>query len=427
MGALTEDIAEVAARLPCPGQLSDQRSAAASAFLRDGLPEKSAENWRYTDISGLADAGLQFTVAPTQTAATLAALPLEGDRIVFVNGVLEEAQTRIAAESAPQLSVLGADWSALQAGFPRFAEVLEHPLGQLNTATAQHGAVLRTSPGTAYPNTLNIVLAHWGDAPLALQPRIVLDLAENSSARVVLHYLSDGGGAAWTNAVVEISQARGSSLDLLQLQEHGPAHTQTVLISAALARDASVSIASFDLGASLARNDIDVRLGGPGSSAQVFGAFLPIDSQHIDSHIRIDHAAPDTQSGTRFRGIAGARSRGIFNGKVIVRPGSQRISAEQRSDNLLLAPDAEIDTKPELEIYADDVKCSHGATVGELDEEHLFYLRSRGVDADAARALLTFAFIQTIVEEIADPELRRHIGSRVAARLPEHERWESLI
>jgi len=428
MGALIETIAGVTASLPAPGRLGEQRKAALEAFRQQGLPRRTAEQWRYTDVSRLDRSDFSFATTPQKSVTDgIDALQPDGEQIVFVNGVCDRSLSHIRAQDSVEVSVLGPDWNALSDGFPRFQDILEHPLGSLNTAVAQHGALIRTLPGRTIEGIVSIVLVHTGGAALALQPRIVLDLGADSSLRVALHYVSDSETHAWTNSVIEIRQASGSRLELLQIQEQSLSHTQTSLISAALEDRSVTTIGCFDLGASLARNDIDIRLNGTGSSAKVFGAFLPIHEQHIDTHVSIDHRTADTRSNTVFRGIAGKRSRGVFNGRVVVRPDAQRISAEQRSDNLLLAEDAEIDTKPELEIYADDVRCSHGATIGDLDEQHLFYLQSRGIDAVAARALLTYAFAQTVVEQIADEKLRSIVAERIARRLPQHERWEKLI
>lgn len=419
-------IADIADKLPSPGKLAQQRSDALAAFRDHGLPYSSNEDWRYTDISSLDTAGLSFELPENDAEPTIDFLPLDTDRIVFVNGHVVDSLTSVQEAHASGVSILGTDWSTLADGFPLNSDILEHPLGQLNTATAQHGVFIQTAPDQDRSRTINIVLMHSGNAALALQPRIVLDLGERSTTRVVIHSVSDATAAGWSNAVIEIRQAAGSNLELLHLQEHDLSQTHTLLLSDTLDRDANATIACFDLGAKLARNDIAIKLNGPGSNVQAFGAFLPTQSQHIDTHVSVDHAAAHTNSSAVFRGIAGKASRGVFNGKVIVRPDAQKIAAEQRSDNLLLAADAEIDTKPELEIYADDVKCSHGATVGELDEQHLFYLQSRGIDAAAARALLTYAFAQAIVEHIGDAALRDALGARIAARLPAHERWERL-
>jgi Fe-S cluster assembly protein SufD len=165
------------------------------------------------------------------------------------------------------------------------------------------------------------------------------------------------------------------------------------------------------------RNDIDVTLAQRGASAELFGLLLVPAAQHVDDHVSVDHAAPDTQSEQVFRALVGRRGRGVFNGRVVVRPNAQRIDARQSSDNLLLGEQAEIDAKPELEIYADDVKCSHGTTVGELDTEQLFYLRARGIGETEARELLTLAFAATIVERIGVPSVREPIAAAVGKAL----------
>ena len=193
------------------------------------------------------------------------------------------------------------------------------------------------------------------------------------------------------------------------------AHTS--LLSAELATSAELAAGYFDLGGRLVRNDIAIALRGAGARADLFGLLLAGKGQHVDDHTLIRHAAGATVSSESFRGIIGERGRGVFNGKVVVEPGCQRIDARQSNDNLLLGEHAEIDTKPELEIYANDVKCSHGSTVGELDLEQLFYLRARGLSDADARSLLTTAFAATIVEQIADADLRDRTLAHVTARL----------
>ena len=189
------------------------------------------------------------------------------------------------------------------------------------------------------------------------------------------------------------------------------------MLAVDLAARASASLGLFDLGGRLVRNDIDVKLREPGAALDLYGLLLAGEGQHLDDHTRIDHIAPDTRSTEAFRGVIGKRGRGVFNGKVVVHRGARGIDARQTSDNLLLSDQAEIDTKPELEIYSDDVKCSHGSTVGELDAEQLFYLRSRGVDEAQAREILTTAFAATVLERIAAPEIRARIADTVGARL----------
>jgi Fe-S cluster assembly protein SufD len=189
------------------------------------------------------------------------------------------------------------------------------------------------------------------------------------------------------------------------------------LLAADVAARAELRTGYFDLGGKLVRNDIAIDLVGAGAQTELFGLFLAGHGQHVDDHTAIDHSAGETLSREMFRGIIGDRGRGVFNGRVLVKPGCQRIDAQQSNDNLLLGENAEIDTKPELEIYANDVKCGHGSTVGELDNEQLFYLRTRGLDASSARRILTSAFAATVIERVSDEGLRRDFLERVTARL----------
>jgi len=300
----------------------------------------------------------------------------------------------------------------------------EHPLALLNTAFTDQGLILHVPADRQVEQILTIVFAGGERATMASQPRLLIRLEENSKLSVVVHFLDCTPADHWTNLVTQVEQGTGSKLELYEFQEHAGKQFHTELTRVVLKKDAQFKGGFIDAGGRIARRDIDIKLAEPGSSAEVFGVFLAQGGQHVDNHVTVDHIAAETSSNESFRGIVGTQSRGVFNGKVVVHPNAQRIVAHQRSDNLLLDASAEIDTKPELEIYADDVKCSHGATVGELDEQHLFYLQSRGIDADAARALLTFAFANSVLSEIQNDELRSAISERIASKLPEHERWE---
>jgi Fe-S cluster assembly protein SufD len=234
----------------------------------------------------------------------------------------------------------------------------------------------------------------------------------------VQHFVDcDAESQSWTNAVTQLKLAAGSRLALYRMQRQSRGTVHTSLLSAELADAAELTVGYFDLGARLVRNDIAITLSGPNARTELFGLLLAGAGQHIDDHTVIRHAAGKTVSNENFRAIIGERGRGVFNGKVVVERGCQRIDARQTNDNLLLGDQAEIDTKPELEIYANDVKCSHGTTVGEIDAEQLFYLRTRGLDTAAARRLLTTAFAATVVEQIGDENLRAQILEQVTARL----------
>ncbi len=434
VATLKESFAEARARLPGGAAVDEQRQAAFEVFSLHGLPTKKLENWRYTDLGAIEKAGIEIyaeeppriDLVEVSQLLESTALPLAGTRAVIIDGIFSPGLSRLDQEPALTVVGLAADADSLADSLPLGDLGAERPLALLNSAFTRDGVLVTLEKNVEITHPLHVVVVATKGARGAIQPRIVIELGERSRLEVIVHFLDSGRNKGWTNVVMRLRQGRGSRLGFSQMQDHSDLHYHTGLIGAELAADAKLSAGIFDLGGCLTRNDIDVRLTANGASAEIFGVSLATAGQHKDNHIEVAHIAPDTSSSETFRAIAGARGRCVFNGKVTVHKDAQRIDARQRSDNLLLDETAEIDTKPELEIYADDVKCSHGATVGEIDEQHLFYLRSRGIDESAARALLTFAFANTVIDSIPEPALREHVSRSVAARLPEHEKWEGL-
>jgi Fe-S cluster assembly protein SufD len=408
------------APLPGPAGSLPRREAARAEFAAAGLPTPRREAWRYTDLKSLAQRPLELVPRVPDAAAVRAAeraLELQGlspgaPRLVFVDGHPVAALGTLEPKPGVEVADLATRWRL----DPKIATG-DHPLAALNTAYTQTGAWLRVAEGVRVAEPVHIVFVASGAADLAPQPRLALELGRGAELTVVQHFLDAGEPNGWINSVTEIEQAPGSRLTFYRLQQHGAAHAHTALLAAELAAGATASIGFVDLGGRLVRNDVDVKLREAGAAVELFGVFVAAEGQHVDDHTRIDHLAPETKSDEVFRGLIGRRGRGVFNGKVVVHRGAQRIDARQSNDNLLLSDQAEIDTKPELEIYADDVKCSHGSTVGELDSEHLFYLRSRGIDEANARELLTVAFAAAVLERITPPALREQIAARVTARL----------
>jgi Fe-S cluster assembly protein SufD len=451
--------------LPGSPDTMRRRREALDEFARTGFPTRRDEDFRYTDLKPIASGGFAFGAdgAESIDAAKTRLDRLEAReglgargglgaggaraavrcaaRLVLLDGRLEPGLSSVGAPEGTA-AVRGAAGSSVPAGAgglegveivrladdpARFGAALArrpsldgHPLASLNTAFAADGVSIRVKRGVVVREP--IYLYFLSRTPgLAEQPRIAVELEAGASLRLVVHGLDADPArptASWRNAVVHVALGEGARLSLHRLQEYGPAFLETSLLAAELGKDAKLEAGYIDAGGRLVRNDIDVRLLAPGAEVSLFGVFVAGRGSHIDNHTKIEHVAPHTRSDEVFRGIADAGGRGVFNGKVIVHPGAQRTDARQSSDNLLLADGAEIDTKPELEIYADDVKCSHGATVGELDAEQLFYLRARGIDEPAARALLTFAFANTVLARVEPAELRARATAQVGDRLP---------
>jgi Fe-S cluster assembly protein SufD len=416
-------------RLPGSAKTARYRAEELARFNAQGFPGRHHEDWRYTDLQPIARGTFDFvppqpTVAAiASTRALLAGASLDdaAPRLVFVDGHYSSELSTPAHELGLEALNLAERWDRFEGLQTQRNGLANHRLAALNTAFAQQGAWLGVPTGVRVAEPLHLIFVASGVAGLAVQPRVLIDLARSTELTVVQHYLDGGDPENWSNPVTQVQQGSGSTLTLYRLQEHGANHLHTELLYAELADDAALTAGYVDLGGRLTRNDIDVKLLAPGARVELFGVFLAA-GQHVDNHTRIDHVSADTHSDEAFRGLIGRRGRGVFNGKVVVHRDARRINAHQKSDTLLLHEEAEIDTKPELEIYADDVKCSHGATVGELDIEQLFYLRSRGIDENAARGLLTAAFAATVLERIKLPALRERITGRVAARL---NAWEN--
>jgi Fe-S cluster assembly protein SufD len=418
------------ATVPGPQATCAARLDALAALDAAGWPTRRREQWRYTDLEPLAADGFELVAQPAseatlETARHLIADPAFGDasrQLVLLDG------QRVAGLGAT--AVAGVDiaapeerWSEFVRLFAQPIEATEHPLAALNTAFGQDGLWLKLRAGAVLDAPIHLIVVA-SRTRLAAQPRIVIEAEAGAQATFVQHFIDfhpdtamDAKAHGWTNCVTQLRQGPRSRISLYRLQRHGADAAHTSLLAADLAAEAELTTGYFDLGARLVRNDIVITLGAAGARADLFGLLLAGAGQHVDDHTLIRHAAGATVSSENFRGIIGAHGRGVFNGKVVVDAGCQRVDARQSNDNLLLGDHAEIDTKPELEIYANDVKCSHGSTVGELDEEQLFYLRARGLDPASARRLLTTAFATAVVEQIADERLRADTLAHVTARL----------
>lgn len=370
------------------------RSEAFARFREQGFPDRSTEAWHYTDLTALAGLDVQLS-----TGASVDATPwaLEGcSTQVWVNG--ESAQPTSSYQ--------------VPAGY------VHGGLGGLHGAFARQGLDLHLAAGESPPQPLLALCLSTADSAREmhhLAHRIRLD--RGSRAIVILREAGLGEGTRWITRSLEIDLADGAELTLLRVQEETAATTQWFQGTARLQRDARLHLVTVDLGGALARNDWRIRLAAPGAQAQIHGLFAPTGRSHVDNQIEIEHAAPHTTSREVFRGLGFERSRAVLNGRVVVRPGAAKTDSEQRIASLMLSKQAEINAKPELEIYADDVKCAHGATFGQLDRNAIFYLRARGVPEATARGLLTCSFANEVLGQIAHEGLRTQVARVLLQRL----------
>jgi Fe-S cluster assembly protein SufD len=405
------------ARWTASDDLVQLRRAALERFVAAGFPTQRQEDWKYTNLRRLE----ARTFAPAaSTAAALDALEQHwianaGIRIVLVNGHWMPALSSVGAQF-PGMTLLtlkqwsGHDPAAVAAFIAQTSRTQPSALEDLNLAFFEDGVVLDLAAGAAADQPIYIV-HQWSDgaAQLMSSPRVIVRAAANSRCTVIEHFIGGSAGECFTNAVSEIEVAAGAKVEHYRIQQESTRTFHIGHVNVRVQQDGRYASHDIALGATLARLNLGTVLRGRGAHVDLHGLLAPLASQHLDSHTTIDHAAPHTSSDENYRGIAGERGRAVFNGKVIVRPDAQKTDARQSSRNLLLAPGAEIDTKPELEIYANDVKCSHGATTGQLDATALFYLRSRGLDETAARALLIRAFAESVVSSVGPPAVRSHL------------------
>ncbi len=402
------------------------RAMAIERFADGGFPTTRDEEWKYTSLSRLEERsfralpdGTPDGEAPPGLAAGLAFEGLPGHLVVFVDGRHSPALSHVGRLPA------GVFVGSLADALERMPERLEAHLpegtrhtafGALNMAFMADGAFVFLPRGVEVAEPIHwLFIATARDA--ALHPRNLVVAEAGAQATVIEHHADLGAVACLTNAVTQVIAARDAGVEHCKLQRQSRDAIHVAGIHALQGPGSRLISHSIALGAALARHDITTSLEGEGCEAELNGLYVAAGRQHVDHHTRIDHARAGGRSREFYRGILDGASRGVFNGRVIVHPGARRTDAHQANHNLLLSRDAEVDTKPQLEIYADDVKCTHGATVGQLDESQLFYLRSRGLGEAAARGLLTHAFARDVIERIRASSLRAHVERLLLARL----------
>jgi Fe-S cluster assembly protein SufD len=404
-----------------PAWLAERRRDGLEAFAAAGFPGRREEDWKYTDLKLVARRSFALDAAPDVAAPEIEGLDCPA--IVFLNERLIETRgLPSGAAVLPLAQAVAAGHPACRDLLGRIAKPERHRFAALGTALFSDGVLVDLAPGTALDAPLRIVFLAGGEpGPGLACPRVLVRAGANSRATIIEHY-GAAPGESLSLAVTELAVGPGSHIEHYRLQEASGEAFHLGVLAARLERDATLVSHNLSVGGRIARLDLDVELAAPGARVDMNGLYVVRDRQHADSHTRVDHAVPRTTSDELYRGVLTGKSRAVFNGKAIVHPGAAGTDARQSNANLLLSPEAEVDTKPELEIYADDVKCAHGATTGQLDAAALFYLRSRGIDEGTAKSLLTFAFADTVLARMALLPLRRHAEQLVVGRLPDADR-----
>ena len=408
-----------------PAALSALRERAVARFADFGFPTAKLEDWKYTDVAALTRQPFRLpddAVPPGAAALAAAARLGTGIELVYINGRFVPSLSCIGALPSRAVVASLADALHTHAALvePHLARCASfaHPhesLTALNTAFLSDGAFVYVPIGAVIESPIHcLYVSSAANGATVAHPRTLIIAGEGSRVTVVEQYL--GEGAYWTNAVSEAVVGADAALAHYRVQREGGHAFHVGVVAVEQAADSRFRSHAVSLGGALARTEIAARLDAPGAACTFDGLYLASGVQHVDHHTTIDHRQPRGTSRELYKGIMDGRATGVFNGKVFVRPHAQQSDAEQMNKNLLLSDEAQVDTKPQLEIFADDVKCSHGATIGQLDDEAVFYLRARGIDAASARQMLIFAFANELVERIDVGPLRALLATEIESR-----------
>jgi len=445
--------AAASASLPAEVVSRERRRNAIDTLAAEGLPTSRDENWKYANLRPLekvrftppavsTPAELGTAAQPSLTAADLPA-GIEGyARYTFVDGVFAPALSTPAPRAGVTVTslragpVADAGSAGSTSGHPALSSVRpgdaqrlkDARFALLNDAFATDGASIRVTAGTDCPTCIELVFVATVESQTGSSyPRVELHVEQDARLGLIERHVSVGSGANFVNASVKVDIGRGATVNHYRVQESGAKAIWFDTLSAVLAQDATYKLHGVNVGGSSARSTINVVLAGERADAALSVASLGDRQQIQDAFVRVEHSAPQAKSVQTFRGIAAGRARVAFNSMVVVREGAHGTDSQQSLRGLLAGPEAEIDVRPQLQIDTDDVRCAHGATAGKLDENMLFYLLSRGIDAATAQRLLKWAFLEDVVARIEVPELRRQIERSLAGQMREGDALKELL
>jgi Fe-S cluster assembly protein SufD len=398
------------------------------AFAAGGLPDTRVEAWKYTALRALAQRSFASGDADAQARAvdpSVVVLPgVDGPRLMFVNGVFRADLSALDSLPAgltlqPLSLALQGDAEPLRFALSRHYRESGDAFARINAASAGDGVVLRVAANMKVATPVQLVfVGAAAEADLAWHARNVIELGAGAELTLIEQHEGSGEQVHLATLVSDIELREGTRLHHIVLQNAAIGANLIRRSSLRLHARAQATLHVLELGGALVRHDLQAELIGDGAQLDTRGVFMPHGRQHIDTQLAIRHQALNTTSSSNWRGVANDRARGVFRGAIMVAPGADGSDASLSNKNLLLSPSAEIDTKPELEIHADEVKAAHGATVGQLDERSLFYLRSRGIPQAEARALLTAAFCRAVLDDLPNEALREHLSALLVAQLP---------
>jgi Fe-S cluster assembly protein SufD len=401
-----------------------------------GFPTTRDESWKYTDVARYLDRLASRQDVSDADRVELNPEDLEqfdvglSHRIVLVDGVLDQGLSSL--ETLPVgvrvetlSSMLRQEPDEIEAHL--HAHHLSGAFAALNCAMMEQGVYLNVPGGIVVEKPIHLLSVSTGSVISPRHVRNLIVCGEYAQVTVIEHEIALGDSAAFINAVTDVESYAGSRIEHYMLQQCGKDEVSISSVRVHQHRDSYYHSLSATFGAALCRRDIHVEMNGEGAECALNGLYLAGGRQHVDHHTRIDHLRPNCRSRESYKGIVDGRARAVFNGKVVVHNGADQTDSAQSNANLLLSDKAEIDTKPDLEIFADDVKCAHGATVGQLDSNQLFYLRSRGLSEEEARHVLMFAFADEVLATVKVPELRSYLERAAFEKLPQVSELEGLL
>jgi Fe-S cluster assembly protein SufD len=424
-GSYLEAIRDLHAAQPTSGVnwLDRLRANAMERFAELGFPSVKDEEWKYTNVAPIAR--MQFK---SPAAAVSLEMPDFGvpeareSQLVFVNGKFEKDLSSVAALPEDVVAVnlshaiAGKEGEVVRQYLARSADYVASGFTALNTGFISDGAFIQISRNTAVDTPIHLLFISDGTEPVSF-PRVLIVAEENSSATIIESYLSLSDAQYFTNSVAEVELRDGAKLEHYKVQREGVESFHIATTVAELGVSAAYDATSLNFGARLSRHDIRVTMDSEGAECWVDGLYLVTGNQHTDTHSVIDHRKPHCSSHQLYKGILDGKSRAVFNGKIFVRHDAQKTDAMQTNKNLLLSNEARVDTKPQLEILADDVKCAHGAAVGQIEADELFYLETRGIHPDLARNLLTYGFAEEVIGKIKIESIKQQLDETVLNRL----------
>ena len=421
-----------------PAWLRGLRERGFARFCEVGFPTTKNEDWRFTNVNAIAQTPFCLARDARRSEATYSdtldacRIPGAACQLVFLNGRFASELSDLGnlprgVRAGSLAQAIAQDGASLEPHLGRYLNLERDAFCALNTAFIEDGAYVYLPRGTVLEAPICFLfISVPGNDPEMTNPRNLIVAEDATEASIVEDYVSLGSGVSFSNVVTELVAGEDAVISHYMIEREDRQAFNISTLRTQQARSSNVTSHSLLLGGGLVRNNVHPVLAGEGGECLINGLFIGNGTQHMDNYMLVEHASPHCGSRQFYNGILDGHSHGVFHGRIIVHKDAQKTDAKQTNRNLLLSDDAQIDTKPQLEIYADDVKCTHGATVGRLDENQLFYLRARGIDESVARATLVWAFARDIVERVGSDAVRDRLTKLLLARTPEAERIREL-